>query len=35
MNANGLSRDEARVMILNKRLEAWKSLLGKNLQPRQ
>ncbi len=35
MNANGLSRDEARVMLLNKRLEAWKSLLGKNLQPRQ
>lgn len=35
MTANGVSQDEARVMILNKRLEAWKSLLGNNLQPRQ
>ncbi len=35
MTANGLSRDEARVMLLNKRLEAWKSLLENNLQPRQ
>jgi len=34
MAANGLSHDEARVMILNKRLEAWKALLGNNLQPR-
>jgi hypothetical protein len=35
MNAKGVSRDEARVIILNKRLEAWKSLLENNLQPRQ
>ena len=35
MSANGLSRDEARVMILNKRLGAWKSLLENHLQPPQ
>jgi len=35
MNTNGVSREEARVIILNKRLEAWKSLLANNLQPRQ
>jgi hypothetical protein len=35
MNTNGLSHDEARVFLLNKRLEAWKSLLQNNLQPRQ
>jgi len=35
MNEKGVSRDEARVILLNKRLEAWKSLLQNNLQPRQ
>jgi hypothetical protein len=33
MNANGVSLDEARVIILNKGLKAWKSLLESNLQP--
>jgi hypothetical protein len=32
MNANGLSRDEARVLVFTKRLEEWKSLLEGNLQ---
>jgi len=35
MSANGVSRDEARVLLLNKRLEAWRTLLQNNLQPRQ
>jgi hypothetical protein len=35
MSTNSLSRDEARVFLLNRRLEAWKSLLQNNLQPRQ
>lgn len=35
MNAKGVSRDEARALILNQRLKAWKSLLENNLQPRQ
>lgn len=32
MTSNGVSEDEARVMILTKRLEAWKSVLENNLQ---
>ena len=33
MNATGLSRDEARAIVVSKRLEGWKSLLENNLQP--
>jgi hypothetical protein len=33
MNSNGLSRDEARVLVFTKRLGEWKSLLEGNLQP--
>jgi hypothetical protein len=33
MNTNGVSRDEARIMILNKKLVAWKSLLENHLEP--
>lgn len=33
MNANGLSHDEARIMVFTKRLKEWKSLLEGNLQP--
>jgi hypothetical protein len=32
MNSNGLSRDEARVLVFTKRLEEWKSILEGNLQ---
>jgi len=35
MTTKGVSRDEARVMILNTRLRAWQSLLANNLQPHQ
>jgi hypothetical protein len=35
MNEKGLSRDEARVVILNKRLEVWRALLQNHLQPSQ
>jgi hypothetical protein len=33
MKENGVSRDEASVILLNKRLEAWKSLLENHLDP--
>jgi len=33
MNSNGLSRDEARIMVFTERLKEWKSLLEGNLQP--
>lgn len=35
MAATGLARDEASAVVLAKRLEEWKALLGDNLQPRQ
>lgn len=35
MNSTGLPREEARLVALSKRLEQWKSLLEKNLQPPQ
>jgi hypothetical protein len=34
MNATGLSRDEARAIVVSKRLEGWKSVLEGNLEPR-
>jgi len=34
MNASGLSREEARAIVISKRLEGWKSLLEGNLEPR-
>lgn len=35
MTEKGVSRDEARVILLSGRLEAWKAILEDNLQPRQ
>ena len=35
MNSTGLSRDEALAVVFTRRLEQWKALLEKNLQPRQ
>lgn len=35
MNATGLSRDEARAIVISKRLEEWKALLENSLQPVQ
>jgi hypothetical protein len=35
MAGDGVSQDEARVILLNKRLEAWKSLLEHHLEPSQ
>jgi hypothetical protein len=35
MNATGLSREEARAIVVSKRLEGWKSLLENSLQPPQ
>jgi len=35
MKSTGLPREEARFVAFGKRLEEWKSLLEKNLQPPQ
>lgn len=35
MREQGISHDEARVIVLSKALQAWKSLLEGNLQPRE